>query len=148
MYHKIPKNTIVLQKESLSKFTKDTTLDKKVPLCYHFCKRYAWNGGNLYESYRACIPRINKEMERALREYLILYPNAMIHLCRTQSDGSLRHVIIGVFSCVLQLQKIVPPLLYQKAENFDILPPPEAKFSAFFDRHPPPRHFWIYLKKV
>ena len=43
----------------------------------------------------ARIPRINAEMERALKEHLICHPNSMIHLCRTQSDGSLRHGIIG-----------------------------------------------------
>ncbi len=43
----------------------------------------------------ARIPSINEEMGRALKEYLVCYPDAMIHLCRTQSDGGMRHGIIG-----------------------------------------------------
>ena len=43
----------------------------------------------------ARIPAINAAMEDTLKKHLLSYPNAMIHLCRTQSDGTLRHGIIG-----------------------------------------------------
>ena len=43
----------------------------------------------------ARIGRINREMARILREELISHPNAMVALCRTQSDGKLRRGIIG-----------------------------------------------------
>lgn len=41
------------------------------------------------------IKAINLEMERILSETLTAYPNAMICLCRTQSDGRVRCGIIG-----------------------------------------------------
>lgn len=41
------------------------------------------------------IERINREMSRILREELISHPNAMVALCRTQSDGKLRRGILG-----------------------------------------------------
>ncbi len=43
----------------------------------------------------ARIERINREMARILREELISHPNAMVALCRTQSDGKLRRGILG-----------------------------------------------------
>ena len=41
------------------------------------------------------IPAINRAMEIALREHLIAHPNAMIYLERTQSDGTVRHGVLG-----------------------------------------------------
>ena len=41
------------------------------------------------------IPRINADMERILKESLVSHPDAVICLCRTQSDGTIRRGIIG-----------------------------------------------------
>ena len=41
------------------------------------------------------IPGINADMERILKETLISHPDAVICLCRTQSDGTVRRGIIG-----------------------------------------------------
>lgn len=41
------------------------------------------------------IPHIRSAMKEALESHLIAHPNAMIYLERTQSDGTVRHGIIG-----------------------------------------------------
>ena len=43
----------------------------------------------------ARIPKIRTAMENALRDVLITHPDAMIYLERVQSDGTVRHGIIG-----------------------------------------------------
>ena len=40
-------------------------------------------------------PLINRAMERSLAEHLVAYGDAMIYLERTQSDGSIRHGLLG-----------------------------------------------------
>lgn len=41
------------------------------------------------------IPKIHATMELLIKEHLIAHPDAMICLCRTQSDGLVRHGLIG-----------------------------------------------------
>ena len=43
----------------------------------------------------ARIPQIRASMQEALEQHLISHPDAMIYLVRTQSDGTVRHGIIG-----------------------------------------------------
>lgn len=43
----------------------------------------------------ARIPKIREAMERALKDVLLAHPDAMIYLERVQSDGTVRHGIIG-----------------------------------------------------
>ena len=44
----------------------------------------------------ARVPEIQKNMEQYLRELLVRHPNRMLYLARTQSDGSVRHGLIGM----------------------------------------------------
>lgn len=44
----------------------------------------------------ARIPRINAAMREALTDTLVCHPGQMIYLARTQSDGSIRHGIVGM----------------------------------------------------
>lgn len=41
------------------------------------------------------IPKIHASMEELLKSHLVAYPNAMLCLCRTQSDGKIRRGLIG-----------------------------------------------------